>query len=299
MSSNTTRRGFITSAVTGAAVLASPVQTSNARLGRRLDLEDTRDNLDAYIKTRSDVAGADAPLWTTGYIYSFIPGQRSKLLFKTTGLAISRTVKDDEGYAWLNRECLYFQDPESGEVLDSWFNPYLEREVEVFHIRNTSVNNRYEYEGENGPFHAPYVEHSGDVIFYSDLMFFGPSPLDVEEYPAYVGSPHYQGAAVYNHHAKRADLENPDLGAAPATLSWVSNRQWAPWMEMGSWAGGMIASTHGKKLVSVKDLPRDMLDYMEANDPEYLRSPEQVDMSRTSFYEEFKRHVENKRRGEQ
>ncbi len=295
MGTKTTRRHFITSAVTGAAALTSPAQPSLAKTGRTLDLEDTKDNLDAYIKTRSDVAGADAPLWTTGQIFSFIPGQRSKLLFKTTGLAISRTVKDDTGYAWLNRECLYFQDPVTGEVLERWFNPYIEREVDVFHIRNSSVNNRYDYEGEQGAFYAPYVEHTGDVIFYNDLMFFGPSPLDVEEYPAYVGSPHYQGAAVYNHHAKRADLEDPDLGAAPATLSWVSNRQWAPWMEMGSWAGGMIASTHGKKLVSVKDLPGDILDYMEANDPEYLSSPEQVDMSRTSFYEEFRKHVENKR----
>ena len=67
-------------------------------------------------------------------------------------------------------------------------------------------------------------------------------------------------------------------------------------MEMGSWAGGMIASTHGKKLVTVKDLPRDILEYMEKNDPEYLRSPEKVDMARTSFYEEFKKHVEAKRK---
>ena len=38
-------------------------------------------------------------------------------------------------------------------------------------------------------------------------------------------------------------------------MCWTSVRQWAPWMEMGSWAGGMIASTHGKK----DDLTREIL----------------------------------------
>ena len=292
-SNESTRRSFIASAV-ATGIAASATGTAGASQ-RPMDLDDPRDNLDAYIKARSDVSGADAPLWSTGGVWSYVPGQRSKLLLKTTGLAISRTVRDKDGYDWLNRECLYFQDPETGEVLDSWFNPFTEREVQVFHIRNIHVNTRFDYEGEDGPDLKPYLEHSGDVIFYWDLMFFGDSPLNMEEYPAYVGSPYYQGAAIYNHHVRRADLENPDLGAAPATVTWVSNRQWAPWMEMGRWAGGMVISTRGKKLAKVTDLPGDILDYMEKNDPEYLRSPEEVTMDTTSFYEEFRKYVDEKR----
>ncbi len=295
-----TRRAFISSAVaTGVAASVPGNANANANANRRpLDLEDPRDNLDAYIKTRSDVSGADAPLWSTGQVWSYIPGQRSKLLFRTTGLAISRTVTDEAGYIWLNRECLYFQDPETGEVIDRWTNPFTEKEVQVFHIRNIHVNSRFDYEGGNGPGLKPYMEHMGDVTFYSDLMFFGPSPLSMEEYPAYVGSPYYQGASVYNHHVKRADLENLDLGAAPAIVSWISNRQWAPWMEMGSWAGGMVISTRGKKLAKVTDLPEDILGYMEKNDPEYLRSPEEVTGDTTSFYEEFRKYVDGKRAGQ-
>ncbi len=111
-------------------------------------------------------------------------------------------------------------------MLETWMNPFTEREVPVFHIRNIHVNSRFDYEGESGPVLQPYIEHTGDVIFYWDLMFFGKSPLSIEEYPPYVGSPYYQGASVYDHHVKRADLENPDLGAAPASVSWVSNRFW-------------------------------------------------------------------------
>ena len=39
MALNTTRRGFITSTVAGAAALAGPIQVSNAKPGRALDLE--------------------------------------------------------------------------------------------------------------------------------------------------------------------------------------------------------------------------------------------------------------------
>ncbi|MXW73177.1 MAG: DUF1838 domain-containing protein [Gammaproteobacteria bacterium] len=289
----TNRRAFITSAV--AAGVAASAATAESANRRPLDLEDPRDNLDAYIKARSDVSGADAPLWSTGQAWSYIPGQRSKLLFRTTGLAISRTVRDDGGYTWLNRECLYFQDPETGEVIDTWTNPFTEQEVQVFHIRNIHVNSRFDYGGGNRPALQTYMEHMGDVTFYSDLMFFGPSPLSMEDYPAYVGSPYYQGASVYNHHVRRDDLENLDLGAAPAIVSWISNRQWAPWMEMGSWAGGMVISTRGKKLTMVTDLPADILGYMEKNDPEYLRSPEEVTQDTTSFYEEFRKYVDDKR----
>lgn len=294
MSTNkSNRRDFITSAV-AAGVAASAAGAANANR-RPLDLDDPRDNLDAYIKARSDVSGADAPLWSTGAVWSYIPGQRSKLLFRTSALVISRTVRDEGGYDWLNRECVYFQDPDTGEVLDRWFNPFTEREVQVFHIRNINVNGRFDYPDEGGSALQPYTEHMGDVTFYWDLMFFGESPLSMEEYPAYVGSPYYQGAAVYNHHVKRADLENQDLGAAPASVSWVSNRQWAPWMEMGRWAGGLVMSTRGKKLARVTDLPADILGYMERNDPEYLRSPEKVTRNTTTFYEEFKKYVDNKR----
>lgn len=294
-SNDSSRRAFIVSAAAAGIAASAPGAAGAARTP--LDLENPRDNLDAYIKARSDVSGADAPLWSTGHVWSYIPGQRSKLLFRTTGLAISRTVRDEDGYDWLNRECLYFQDPETGEVIDRWTNPFTEKEVRVFHIRNIHVNSRFDYEGADGPELKTYMEHMGDVTFYSDLMFFGDSPLSMEDYPAYVGSPYYQGASVYNHHVRRADLENPELGAAPAIVSWISNRQWAPWMEMGSWAGGMVISTRGKKLAKVTDLPADILDYMQKNDPEYLRSPEEVTRDTTSFYEEFRKYVDEQRAG--
>ena len=54
-------------------------------------------------------------------------------------------------------------------------------------------------------------------------------------------------------------------------------------------------STRGKKLTKVTDLPAAMLDYMEKNDPDYLRSPEEVTRNTTTFYEEFKKYVDEKR----
>ena len=64
---------------------------------------------------------------------------------------------------------------------------------------------------------------------------------------------------------------------------------------MGRWAGGLVMSTRGKKLARVTDLPADILGYMERNDPEYLRSPEEVTRNTTTFYEEFKKYVDHKR----
>ena len=57
----------------------------------------------------------------------------------------------------------------------------------------------------------------------------------------------------------------------------------------------MVISTRGKKLAKVTDLPADILGYMEKNDPEYLRSPQEVTQDTTSFYEEFRKYVDEKR----
>lgn len=291
---NVSRRGAVAALAAGAA--ATGLKSAQAAT-QLIDLDTPAGNLEGYIKARADTAGGEVIFWSRGMIHSHIPNRKPRTLFGTEALTISRVERTDYGFAWYNREALFYTDAETGEVIDEWYNPFIERTVPVFHLRNPYVNSPYRVEGENGPWHYNYHANGDDVIFYRDLMFFGPNPMDREEYPAYVGSDYYQGAGLYNFACRRPDLDNPELTSIPCVSTWSSMRQWFPWMEMGQWEGGMVASTRGRKLMNGKsEIPAKFRDYLEKNDPEYLKAPQQGVNERTTMLEEFKVHVDAKRK---
>ena len=293
----TRRAAVATTLVAGAAGVAAISTAKSVQAATTpLDLDDPAGNLEGYIKARADTAGSEVIFWSRGMIHSHIPNRRPRALFGTEALTISRVERTDYGFAWMNWEALFYTDAATGDVIDEWHNPFIERTVPVFHLRNPYVNSPYRIQGENGPWHYDYHANGEDVIFYRDLMFFGPNPKDREEYPNYVGSDYCQGAGIYNFACKRYELDNPNFTSIPCISTWTSVRQWFPWMEMGQWEGGMVASTRGRKLMKGKEeIPAKFREYLEKNDPDYLRAPDTDVTGSTSMLQEFKAYVDEKR----
>lgn len=281
----------------GVAAASVAAASGPARAAVSIDLETPQGNLDGYLKVRSDIAGNEAMLWKKGYVHAMIPNRPGKRLMMFQGVNVTRCLKDDTGYVYLQRECLIWCDPATEAPIDTWDNPFTERTNEVFHLLNSAVNSHYDLEGPNGPFYRPYVEHSGDVSFYNDLLYLVPSVLTMEEYSPYSSSNVYQGAGLYHFHGKRADIDNPDLTSAPCIQTHTGVRQWLPWMEMGAWQGQLLLPARGKKLAKgAEELPQPLLGWMEKNAPEYLEAPSpDKPEARTSFYQEFKKHIDAKR----
>lgn len=296
--SSTRRAAMAVGAATAAAVAGSIPGSRPARAATRpLDLETPEGNLDGYLKTRSDIGGKPSYTWASGMVYTHIPGRASRTLMMGQALNVTRCIKDATGYQFLQRECLIWSDAATGEPLKTWFNPFIDREVEVFHIQNASVSSHYDINGARGPYRMNYMEHSGDVTFYNDLFYKSASPLNIDEYPAYAAASDYQGAGLYHWHTRRADLDNADISSAPTTTSHIGVRQWLPWMEMGAWAGELVLPNRGKKLLGgVAEVPKAFRTWLEKNAPEYLEPPslEQKE-ERRSFYGEFKKHIDAKR----
>ncbi len=276
------------------ALAAVPRGTRAA--ARHLDLDQPWDNLEGYLKARSDISGKQSVTWRTGWVHSFIPGRKSRLLLRVHNLKCTRCYRDATGYEFLERECLIFSDPETAQPLTTWYNPFTERTVEVFQLQNASAGGHLDADGPNGPFHMDYVEHTGDVTFYSDLLYASPSALNVEEYAPYAASNTYEGAGIYNYQAKRADLDNADLSSVAVTVSHTGVRQWLPWMEMGAWAGGVIVPSRGKKLSSVEEIPQPFLAWLEKNAAQFLEAPTLDDKDKQKFYyQHFREHIDRQR----
>ena len=97
-----------------------------------LDLDDPQTKFMAMMKLRGDLAEADVFFAFPGEAWAMVPQERNYRCFRTFGLGAARLEKVAEGYRIYSREVLYYQDPDSGEILSTWRNPFLaDREVEV------------------------------------------------------------------------------------------------------------------------------------------------------------------------
>jgi hypothetical protein len=180
----------------------------------------------------------------------------------------------DNGWRFYHREVMYYLDPESGEIIEDWVNPYTGRSVEVMHILNDPVHRFYSLSG--GPFAAPwpYTVMGDDLVFRISVFAFRDSVMPRAEYPLHSANDKYQASELWMMNGRISEVMNPDITSASCVTAWTRVGQWLPFMEMGNRPGVMVYHSDAYKLLNgVDDLPRDILKYTEKNHPKYLESP--------------------------
>ena len=268
-----------------------------------LDLDDPETNFMAMLKIRGDLAEKDFFFAFPGEMWASIPQEGYTRCFKTFGIGAGRIEEVDEGWRIYNREVLYYMDPDTGEILQEWSNPFLGgKKVEVFHVANDPVNGVFTRTGSpvlSPPY--PYVAYGDDIVFQWDFYIFRPAHMSREEYPLYSSGDMDQHCELWGIQGRKSDVLNPDITSGQCTLSWSRVAQWIPFMEMGNSPGYMTNQSHCVKLLGgPSELPRYILDYTEKHYPKYLEAPTEWNGPQmTSQYEEFKSHIEAKRAGKE
>ncbi len=241
----------------------------------QLDLSQPQDNLRAFVKTRASLEPEDVFFWWTGGVFSYVPGQRSRRLFRFEGFNVARAVQVAGGYDLLTRETAFYQDVEGGHILQRWHNPFTNRTLPVVPVWNDPVNQRLRREWKGQKVVRPYTDlGGGDLCWSVDAFMLYPSPLPRDEYPRYAQSDLYQGGELFQFYVRREDLENESLPSAPCLISWARLGPWLPWMEMADRPGHLVYHCRGKKLPGgAADLPAQIREYVEANRPQFLSAP--------------------------
>ena len=264
-----------------------------------LDLDDPQTNFMAMMKLRGDLAEEDVFFAFPGEAWAMVPQERNYRCFRTFGLGAARLEKVAEGYRIYSREVLYYQDPDSGEILSTWRNPFLaDREVEVVHIANDPVNGVFALEGNSvlsPPY--PYVSYGDDVAFQWNFFIFKPAAMTRSEYPLYSSGDVDQHAELWGIMGRKSEILNPDLTTVSCVMSWGRVADWLPFMEMGNSPGKMVFHSHSMKLMGgVAELPRPILDYTEKHFPKYLEAPTEWNGPQmTSSAGEFKKMIDARR----
>ena len=222
--------------------------------------------------------------WWHGRAYSRVPGEADKLLFLVEGMNVRQcgTITDPqrgEGYRLVSREILLYKDPETGEVLEQWENPWTGETVEVVHVTNDPVNGRptFERTADGEPYRVGLSTKNNAWWMTITVPLFYPNPLG-GDYQPYVGGT-YHATEMFNFMGDIDDLVDAGKDTADVRVGWVRRSQWLPWMKMGGRHGDIYMHTAGLKIDGYDELSDTMKAQIEENYPIY-REPPPVDDAR-------------------
>ena len=119
-----------------------PVRTSTVGSAASLNFNDPYDNLYAFGKIW---AGYEKPQvgGFHGLMYGRIGNARLIPLFGYTGTGIMHSKIDDDGNMWIRgKETGYFTDLATGDILETWDNPWTGETVEVFNFYNPNMGGK-------------------------------------------------------------------------------------------------------------------------------------------------------------
>ena len=216
----------------------------------------------------------------SGNIYSRVRGEPDRLLFKAVGMNVRRCadVSDPErgdGYRLTSREILLYLDPETGEVLREWENPWTGEMVNVMHVTNDPVNSRpfLPMSAGGDPTTLDTLRFQGDWAFWqNEIPLWYPNPL-AGDYQEYIGGT-YHSMEIFDFAMRKDRLLDTAYPTAYPAISWVRLSRWMPWMKMEDRNGTIVFNAMGSKLdTGIAGLPQVLQDEIAARYPEYTDAP--------------------------
>lgn len=258
-----------------------------------VDLSNPRDYQRAFMRVRGDVSGKEAVYHWTGKVYSMIPGEQRKELFHFEGFSVARLVEVENGWQMLTREAAFYSDPRTGEILETWQNPFTKKDVPVVQVWNDPVNQQFDFTDEEVAFISkflPSVDMGDQLVFYMDIFPFYPSALPRKDYAQFSQSDTYQAAEFFQFFVDKAELLNETLSSVPATISWTRISPWMPFMRMGDKPGNLVFVCRGSKLMGgYEALPERIRNYVAARNPQYAHAPETFEHPNETSWTYFKK----------
>ena len=259
---------------------AAPAAAQDRDESNWLDPNVPQDALEIMKRTQCGEAdGTPAVYHWSGRVYGRRQGEPDKLLFQGEGMnirqcvAVSDPVRGD-GYRQVSREIMLMLDPETGEIVREWENPYTGETVKVLQIANDPVNSRPNYPvGADGtPYRLPTLHRSGEWLFMPvEVPLFYNNVL-AGDYQDYVGNK-YHAMEIFDFTMRAEEILDRDNATAYPAVSWVRISDWMPWMKMRGRQGQVVFNAMGAKLRGFDELPDVLKDEIAANYPEYTAPP--------------------------
>ena len=215
-----------------------------------------------------------------GRMYSRSPGEKDRHIFDVIGINTRQCARMSdpargEGFRSLSREIMVYLDPVTGEVIDTWKNPWTGATVEVIHVANDPVNMRqptFARMANGEPIKVSLRQYDDLLVSSSEVPLFYDNPL-TGDYQDYVGGK-YHAMEIFNTFYRAADFTDArKLRISDSRLVWQRISAWLPWMRMGDRPGLMIFNATGFSTFDRARIPPQLMKILETRYPEYLAPP--------------------------
>jgi len=272
-----------------AATLQPGMQVAAAAGEPTLDLRSPHERLRVFRKLQgSEIDGVATMMHYSGVTFGSVEPAVMTALYGMDGLTFLRSyLQPDGSVRWLANEVAVFTDLVSGEVLEQWLNPYTNETVEVWSLRNGPLNYavsptaemtggwrllRPIPKGASG-FYIPAKRVGKDLVVTIDGQATRRNPLSPSEWPRESSGE----MLVYSEHnswvVPYAELASRDVPSPAAIGAWHSHKPWRSWMLMGSAPGQIYSHLVARKIDSLDEAPRQVVEYVTRKFPQFLSAP--------------------------
>ena len=281
--------------------VAQPEAAAPANAAQPLDLGQSADSLTAFAKMRCSLDPEESTIaWWYGTLFADFPDSQPQPLMRFEGFNACRMLPhEDGGFKMVTREVTYYQDLETGQIIETWDNPFTEETVDIIQVANDPVSHQMPLAGRDYST-WPWVQIGDQLMLTMNIPLAYPNPLSVEEFPDESAGPMYFASEHFTFFAPIDQINDPDIQSTHATYGWARTGPWLPWMRMGQRPGGLIYSGQGMKLPGGYDqLPEAIRAYTDANFPEYATAPDSFYGPNATSWTEFRRIIRERRAAEE
>ena len=226
--------------------------------------------------------------WFSGKAYGVVPGRKNLELCGFEGFSVIRLVPLEDGsYRKLLREVAFYTDLKTGEILETFDNPYTGETNRIVPVANDPYNYTISefypdppsYGGLNTekpprvPFLLDWKRRGDRVLLTTDIHLYYPSALQPDKWPRESPGPMTRVSEMFRYYMDAKDLGNPDLEFIPYIGSWVRETPWFPWMLMDQAPGHCMYVCDQGKGDTLDIVPANIVEAARQIDPKFLSAP--------------------------
>lgn len=283
----------------GLAGMAAPVAAATKANGnmRPLDIMDARENLYGFAKMWGTIGPKAVISGYQGVQYAIVGSKRAVPVFGYCGFGnIRNVIQPDGSIKVLGKECGYYTDLATGEILDHWDNPWTGERVEVFAFLNdkfrgslglerkvfklgdseTTNNDMGKPSKEKEPFRLPWQKIGDQYLLGWDYAHEYTNPVTPEGWPKASTGKRVNPSEHFTLFTPVAEIDDRSVESARYHAGFMRQAPWWPWMKMGQSGvdGVLMGRMHSYKITGgLEDIPKSVLKRVERDRPDLLEEP--------------------------
>jgi hypothetical protein len=257
----------------------------------RARFADPQWNRDAFARLQADTnTEREKYGWYKGVVLGVRPLEPVRPLVGFEGFSVARFLPQRPDGSWrkLLREVVFFRDLRTGEVLETWLNPYTSERVRVVHTFNDpfnfTISDHYPDPPDYGglltekppriPLRLPWSTGGADkLLLATDIHLFYPSALQPEQWPRESPGKVSQVSEMFRYVIDAQEMADERNTSVAHHGTWNRITPWLPWMLMGQAEGHVMYVGDMASYRSMDYLPQDLIEYCRKNAPRFLQAP--------------------------